>query len=131
MLDNNLKKIRRKCALTQQQVADALGLERSTYTYYELGKTSPTIQTLHKIIALYECDFEDIYPSANEDISKSMSSFTNLQIAESKAEYQPSSSINVSISQLHDDEKELIINYRLLKPEDKQKIFEQTLEMIN
>ena len=36
-----LKYYRSECKLTQQDVADLLGLERSSYTYYETGKTEP------------------------------------------------------------------------------------------
>ena len=28
--------------VSQQEIADLLGIERSTYTYYELGKTEPS-----------------------------------------------------------------------------------------
>ena len=35
-----LKYYRSECKLTQQDVADLLGLERSSYTYYETGKTT-------------------------------------------------------------------------------------------
>ena len=41
-----LKYYRSECKLTQQDVADLLGLERSSYTYYETGKTTPDIETL-------------------------------------------------------------------------------------
>ena len=35
-----LKRLRENFNLTQQQVAEALGIDRSTYAYYELGRTT-------------------------------------------------------------------------------------------
>ena len=45
MISYWLKYYRHECGLTQQQVADRLKIERSTYTYYETGKTKPDINT--------------------------------------------------------------------------------------
>ena len=49
MISYWLKYYRHECGLTQQQVADRLKIERSTYTYYETGKTKPDINTLIKM----------------------------------------------------------------------------------
>lgn len=45
----NLKFIRECRELSQREIANKLGIERSTYTYYELEKTQPNIFTLIKI----------------------------------------------------------------------------------
>ena len=47
-LGNLLKIYRKNSLLTQQQVADALNINRTTYTYYETGKTEPSIDTLSR-----------------------------------------------------------------------------------
>ncbi|MFI3206987.1 MAG: helix-turn-helix transcriptional regulator [Clostridia bacterium] len=44
-----LRKIRLYRNLTQQKVADYLNITRSAYSYYELGKTEPNLQSLLKI----------------------------------------------------------------------------------
>lgn len=36
-----LRRLRLRCGLTQQAVADALHVHRATYSYYESGKTLP------------------------------------------------------------------------------------------
>ena len=38
-MGKKLKRLRENFNLTQQQVAEALGIDRSTYAYYELGRT--------------------------------------------------------------------------------------------
>ena len=48
-LGDKLRILRCKLGLTQQQVASCLGIERSTYTYYELNRTSPCWETLRKL----------------------------------------------------------------------------------
>jgi len=48
-LGDKLRTLRCRLGLTQQQVASCLGIERSTYTYYELNRTSPCWDTLRKL----------------------------------------------------------------------------------
>ena len=48
-----IKKFRQKSGYTQQQVANLLNIERSTYSYYESGKTVPDIKTLSKIAEIF------------------------------------------------------------------------------
>ncbi|MGN0479342.1 MAG: helix-turn-helix transcriptional regulator [Hominenteromicrobium sp.] len=43
---------------TQETVAKTLNLNRSTYTYYETGKTQPCIQTLLRLAKLYGVSVE-------------------------------------------------------------------------
>ena len=57
-----LKTYRKNCSLTQQQVADALNINRTTYTYYESGKTEPSIETLHKLCRIFGISYDDIMP---------------------------------------------------------------------
>ncbi len=49
-LANILRRLRLEAGYTQQNVADSLNINRSTYTYYETGKTTPDIHTL-KVLA--------------------------------------------------------------------------------
>ena len=53
MVSESLKKVRKEHKLTQQDIAEVLGIDRSTYTFYETGKTSPSIATLHKLADIY------------------------------------------------------------------------------
>lgn len=63
----NLQKAREVCGLTQQQVADQLGIAKSTYSNYENGKREPDvkkIKALTRILgisgdALLETGFEN------------------------------------------------------------------------
>ena len=48
-LSFNLKRARQQRDLTQKQVAEKLNVDRSTYTYYESGRTTPTIYQIINI----------------------------------------------------------------------------------
>ncbi|MCL2300261.1 MAG: helix-turn-helix domain-containing protein [Firmicutes bacterium] len=47
------KELRRENGLTQKQVANYLHMDRSTYAYYEIGRTKPTIEFLMALARLY------------------------------------------------------------------------------
>lgn len=49
-----LKKLREERKLSQQQLADKLSINRSTYARYELGQTQPDYDTLRKIADFFE-----------------------------------------------------------------------------
>lgn len=53
-LSERLREIRKLKRLTQQDIADYLHVNRSTYTYYETGKTQPSVQTIYKLAKLYK-----------------------------------------------------------------------------
>ena len=52
-LAKNLRILRLKNKYTQGEVARYLHISRSTYTYYETGKTEPSISSLAALCRLY------------------------------------------------------------------------------
>ena len=55
---DNFKKARTAAGLTQQQVADALGLDRSAVAHYEMGDSRPNLKNLPKICELLNVSLE-------------------------------------------------------------------------
>lgn len=49
-----LKELRERKKLSQQQLADSLNINRSTYERYELAQTQPDFETLQKLADFYE-----------------------------------------------------------------------------
>lgn len=49
-----LKKARNDAGYTQNEVAKIIDINRVSLTNYELGRTEPDIETLGKLIALYD-----------------------------------------------------------------------------
>lgn len=50
---DRLRKLRKQQDLTQEQVAKNLNIVRSTYAYYETGKTSPDFNTVVRLARLF------------------------------------------------------------------------------
>ena len=55
-----LKELRLSAGYTQQEIADILQIDRSTYAYYEAGKTEPNIPKLKKIANMYGISLDDL-----------------------------------------------------------------------
>lgn len=53
MISQRLRKIRVEHKMTQQNIADVLGIDRTTYTFYETGVTKPSLVTLAKLADIY------------------------------------------------------------------------------
>ena len=49
-----IRKLRSDNGLTQQQVANHLGIDRSTYAYYESGRTRINIDVIVKLAHFYQ-----------------------------------------------------------------------------
>ena len=57
----NFKNARSEANLTQQQVADKLGLDRTAIAHYEKGDSMPNARNLHKICELFNVTFEELF----------------------------------------------------------------------
>ena len=66
----NLKEYRTKAGLTQQQVAEALKIERSTYTYYENGKSTPSLDNIGRIAKLFGVEYTVLLDGIGEDVNE-------------------------------------------------------------
>lgn len=62
-----LRMLREKQGFTQQQVANALGIDRSTYTYYEMGRCQPHLSTFKKLARLYQVSTDELL-NGNTDL---------------------------------------------------------------
>ncbi len=59
-ISNRLRELRISKKLTQSDVANKLGVERSTYGKYETGNSSADVETLKKIAEIYQVSLGDI-----------------------------------------------------------------------
>ncbi|MBK7131242.1 MAG: helix-turn-helix transcriptional regulator [Crocinitomicaceae bacterium] len=60
MIGDNLKLLRKRRGVSQEEIATELGLTRSTYSGYENGIAEPSIETLIKISAYYDMSFRQV-----------------------------------------------------------------------
>ena len=57
----NLKHLRNLNNFTQQEIANFLHIERSTYTKYETGVAAPSIYLLKELADLYNCSMDAFF----------------------------------------------------------------------
>lgn len=62
---DNLRKARLCAGLTQQQVADSLGVTKSTYCCYETGKRQPDLVKLRRLAQLLCTTADDLLDLSN------------------------------------------------------------------
>jgi transcriptional regulator with XRE-family HTH domain len=117
---DRLRNLRKQHDLTQEQVAKKLNIVRSTYAYYETGKTSPDFNTVVRLARLfnvttdYLLNAEPVNPTTLSDISTST--------------YTPASKKTLGAEwSLRESEQKLLIAFRYLD-KDTQKEFLKNIE---
>ena len=63
-----LKLLRKERGLTQSEVGEAIGQERSTIACYETGKRTPDVHTLEKLANLYKVTLDHFSTKSDADI---------------------------------------------------------------
>jgi putative transcriptional regulator len=61
ILKNNLKMMRSEKKLSQQQLAELVGVSRNTISSIETGQFSPTAKLALVLCIALECKFEDLF----------------------------------------------------------------------
>ena len=105
-----LKIIRNQNKLTQQQIADVLGISRSAYCGYETGRRSPDIDTLMILSEFYGISLEKFIGKIP----------ANYVYDDEFVESQPQAHY---MAQLSKEETDLIINLRLSSDETKKEVY--------
>ena len=120
MLSQHLREIRIEHNLTQKNIADVLGVDRTTYTYYETGATTPSPDTLYKLSRIY-----------NVTVGYLMGVEENVPL-DSVSATRGSGSLSAGvdpIASLSKEERALLMCFRVLSPEEKKKAIEKLREM--
>ncbi|ATW83097.1 helix-turn-helix transcriptional regulator [Weizmannia coagulans] len=82
---DRLKRLRDKRNLSQQQLADALNINRSTYARYELGQTQPDFETLEKIASFFDVSIDYLIKgedTTNNSVKSNLPEHKNDSLAE-------------------------------------------------
>lgn len=117
-----LKTARRACKLTQHQVAEILGVDRSAYTYYETGKTSPSLTNLVRLASIFkvevswllgEADSSSHLISAGDDAISLMTAVSESHMLE-----------------LSKEERQLVAFYRMMRGEGKGDAVKEALNAV-
>lgn len=58
MLGDRIAEKRKQKKMTQEEVANKLGIPRSTYSNYELNNREPDVETLNMLSELFDCSVD-------------------------------------------------------------------------
>ncbi|MBE6732351.1 MAG: helix-turn-helix transcriptional regulator [Ruminococcaceae bacterium] len=117
-LSEVLLKYRELNHFTQQFVADKIGITRSAYTYYETGKTEPSMETLQLLQKLLGIPTEAFFP---EERRRGHLIFSDSAKPIRTSTYETEVITPRTMGELTKDERELIANYRLADPTNKRR----------
>ena len=120
MLGDRLRAIRKEYGLTQQNIADVLGVDRTTYTVYEGGSITPSPATLVKLSQIYNVTVGYLI-GVEENHSELR------KIPDEKQEKKLLSSDPISL--LKKEEKELLLYFRVLSDAEKHKIIDEMKDL--
>lgn len=67
VFSERLRKIRKASGMTQQEIADHLNMQRSTYAYYETGATEPSLKRLIGIAKEFSISVDDLLGDLPKD----------------------------------------------------------------
>lgn len=114
MLHEKLKDFRKAAHLTQQQVSDAIGVKRSAYAYYEIGKSTPKLNILKRIADLYAITIDELLENSAMD-SVAQSDEPDFDIGWSTTD---------KFSDLSAFEQSVLLKIRLMSKEQKAQLME-------
>ncbi len=123
MISYWLKYYRHECGLTQQQVADRLKIERSTYTYYETGKTKPDINTLIKIAKVYNISYTQLLQGVEEELEAAVAEIHSGPADEDTLKYRTHATTKYEV--------ELLFVVRNLSPKQRKEVMSFAKNFIN
>ncbi|MBQ6381480.1 MAG: helix-turn-helix transcriptional regulator [Clostridia bacterium] len=107
MVSKTLKTLRKSNGFTQKQIADKLNIDRSTYSYYELGKINPSISSMVTLADLYGISLDEmVHFDEAGSVSTAASPVSGYEGA----------------PVLSEDEKKLIASYRQLSTAAKEDV---------
>lgn len=61
IMKNNIKELRLKLGLTQDDLARQAGVRRETIVFLEQGKYNPSLQLAHDVAVALKSSLEDVY----------------------------------------------------------------------
>lgn len=135
-IGDRLKKFRQRMGYTQKQISDLLNIERSTYSYYETGKTTPDIMTICKLADIFNEKISDILEGEISPVPKEKDSEVMIFPSEHSALLRDSEVYRINdfgpqfTSDLSDSERDMVLCFRLLSSKRQKKISDMVREQL-
>lgn len=109
-LGKKLLKLRKEFEMTQDDVANILGMSRTTFSKYENGNANPPLQVMRKLADIYNVGLEYLIFDENTTIK-----FNDPQVEDENTVKLPFS----KITDLRPIEKEIVGRFRTLSDDEK------------
>ena len=119
-INERLRELRVKSGYTQSQIAKILNIDRSTYSYYEIGKTMPDISVLITLAKVFNIPINELL--ADESSPQAMAD-TGLRM-----DYIHGKKNTSHIYELSDREKELVGMFRTYTEEQQNSVLKALKE---
>lgn len=96
----NLKRLRSKTKLSQQEIADMLGLDRNTYTNWENETTDIKSQFIPKLADIFEVSILDLFEGGQKEaVSNKLENFDLKDNSIGQKDFQQGIIINITDSE--------------------------------
>lgn len=115
-INERLRELRVKSGYTQSQIAKILNIDRSTYSYYEIGKTMPDISVLITLAKVFNIPINELL--ADESSPQAM---TDVGL---RLDYVHGKKNTSHIYELSDREKELVGMFRTCTEEQQNSVLQ-------
>ena len=115
IIAERLVKLRRMTGLTQDAIADAVGIGRTNYSHYEKAKACPPPYMLARLAAVFDVSVDFL-------LGREQAFSTVLR----DNAFPGFDDMTEQLSRLKDDELALVLQYRQLTPEQKRELFTLT-----
>lgn len=67
-MKNRIKELRNKLNLTQQELANIIGVRRETVVFTESGKYNPSLKLAYRIATTLETSIDDVFFFDEDDL---------------------------------------------------------------
>ena len=117
-----LRTFRMENGYSQSHLANVLGIERSTYTYYETGKTTPVVFDLMRMADLYNVTLDELlgfHADSSDPLAFGEPREPVKAVVRVKDRY-----LNEAVQDISLEERQLLAYYRSAQPSERHKIIE-------
>lgn len=107
-------------------MAKELGIDRSTYSYYELGKITPSFRTITHLAQLYKVDYTEILDADVQmmcnDFTKNTDSLSDILSYDDSYSQTQEENILIGLKLLSKNSRDEVLNFVLSKVKEERKI---------
>lgn len=114
-LSEKLKELRKRACMTQDDIAEVLEMNRTSFSKYENGASTPPLAVLRKLAKIYSVPLEYLIHDEQPFIVLNESTVEDVEREKNEAVF--------NFAQLSPEERKLIMKMRLLSDEKKKEIF--------